>query len=203
METQALNAEVRETRGKGPARQLRSRGLIPAVFYGPGIETTAMAISPKELVKALETEYRHNVVLTLPLEGNQVLAMVKDIQVHPVSRVPVHVDFYRVASDRPVEVRVPLRTTGRAKGVVKGGKLTVVFRDVPVRTTPDKIPANITINVEGLDMGDVFKVSDLTLPEGVEVLHAPDRRLVLVGEDRKRVTDEEEAGAEAAAPATK
>ena len=197
MEPMALQVEVRDGRGKGPARQLRAKGLLPAVFYGPGVETTGLALSPKELTKALETEYRLNVVLKLAIAGTEHLAMVKDVQVHPVTRTPVHVDLYKVSNDRQVTVSVPLRTSGRALGVQKGGRLNVVFRELPVRSAPESIPAALTVNVASLDMGEVFKVQDLELPDGVQVLLPPDRRLVLITEDRKRATPEEEAQAQA------
>ena len=190
MEPLALQVEVREERGKGPARQLRAKGLLPAVFYGPGVETKGLALSPKELTKALETEYRLNVVLKLAIAGQDHLAMVKEVQVDPVSRTPLHVDLYKVSDDRHVNVSVPLRTTGRALGVQQGGKLNVVFRELPLRTTPGAIPAAITVNVSALEMGAVFKVQDLDLPEGVEVLLPPERRLILISEDRKKAADD-------------
>ena len=191
MEPLTLQVEVRDGRGKGPARQLRAKGLLPAVFYGPGVETKGLALSPKELTKALETEYRLNIVLRLAIAGQEHLAMVKDVQVDPVTRVPLHVDLYKVSNDRHVNVSVPLRTTGRALGVQKGGKLNVVFRELPLRATPDAIPSSITVNVASLDMGEVFKVQDLELPDGVEVLLSPERRLILVSEERKKAVAEE------------
>jgi large subunit ribosomal protein L25 len=207
METQTLKAEVRDGRGKGPARQLRAAGMIPAVFYGPAVETTALTVRPKELVKALSTKYGKNAVLVINVGGQDHQVMVKAIEVHPVSREPLHVDLYKVSDDRAVEVRVPISTTGRALGVQKGGAMTVVFRDVPVRTTPSKIPAVINIDVSKIDIGETVNVENLILPEGVEVLMKPDRRVVVVGETVKPVAgDEDEAAAPgapaAAAPAT-
>ena len=198
MEPLTLQVEVRDGRGKGPARQLRAKGLLPAIFYGPGVETKGLALSPKELTKALETDYRLNVVLKLAIAGQEHLAMVKDVQVDPVTRVPLHVDLYKVSNDRYVTVSVPLRTTGRAVGVQKGGKLNVVFRDLPLRATPNAIPSSITVNVSSLDMGEVFKVQDLELPDGVEVLLSPERRLILVSEERKKAVAEETTEAAAA-----
>ncbi|MEM9193701.1 MAG: 50S ribosomal protein L25 [Myxococcota bacterium] len=193
METQTLTAEVRKERGKGPARQLRAQGKIPAVFYGPGVDTTAIAVAPAELVKALKTDYGRNVIFKMEVGGTEQLAMLKDVDVHPVSRAPLHADFYRVTTDSAVEVRVPVKTAGRPVGVQKGGKLNVVFRDLPVRTTPEKIPAAITINVASLDIGDVTTVSQLDLDEGVHVLYAPDRRVVLVTEDKRKVAAADDA----------
>ena len=151
METQTLEVEVRQTSGKGPARQLRAQGKIPAVFYGPGVDTQKLQLSPKDLLKSLETPLKKNVVLTVEVGGTAHLAMVKDIEVHPVTRQPLHVDLYRVDENRAVEVSVPLRATGKPVGVQKGGQLQVVFRDLPVRTTPGKIPSVIEVEVTPLN----------------------------------------------------
>ncbi len=206
MEKQTLQVEVRETSGKGPARQLRAQGKIPAVFYGAGVDTTKLSLSPKALLKALETPQKQNVVLSLDVGGTAHLAMVKDIAVHPVTRQPLHVDLYKVTEDRPVDVHVPVATKGRPVGVQKGGQLQVVFRDLPVRTTPNRIPSVIEIDVANMDIGDILTVADLPLDEGVSVQFKPDRRVVLVTEPKRVVeekTDEAEAagGAAPAAPA--
>lgn len=201
MQTQTLQVEVRQSGGKGPARQLRLQGKIPAVLYGPGVDTTKLAISPNEFVKALQTEMGKNAIFELPVEGGSHLAIVKDVQVHPVTRAPLHVDFYRVATDREIDVVVPLRTHGRAVGVHKGGSLQAIYRDLPVRCTPDKIPAAITVDVTPLDIGDVVKVQDVQLPEGVRIQLPPERRIVTVTEARRILAAEEGAPAEGAAPA--
>jgi large subunit ribosomal protein L25 len=201
MEKQTLSAEVRDGRGKGPARQLRMQGRIPAVFYGPGVETKALSVSPKELVKALGTEWGMNAVIELSFDGVTERVMIKDVQVHPLDRQPLHVDLYRVTDESRVHVRVPVATRGRPLGVQKGGRMTVVFRDLPVRCTPATVPAAIEVEVSDLDMGGVLRVRDLSLPEGVTVLLDPDRRLILVGEDKRKaeLEAEEKAAAEAAA----
>ena len=162
MEKQTLTAEVRTERGKGPARQLRMNGKIPAVLYGPGGESLVLAVDPVQLTKALTGAFRRNQVLELDIAGGKKeYALVKDLDVHPVGRQVRHADFYRISLDTPVTTDVPLRTKGRAKGVGKGGELRVHFREVPVRATPDKIPAEIMINVENVDMLESVKVKDV------------------------------------------
>jgi large subunit ribosomal protein L25 len=198
---QTLKVEVREQSGKGPARQLRARGKIPAVFYGPGLDTTKLSVSPKELLKALTTPHKKNVIISLDVGGEKHLAMVKDIAIHPVTRQPLHVDLYKVDENRPVEVRVPVKTSGRPVGVQKGGVLQVVFRDLPVRAAPNRIPSIIDIDVAHLDIGDVLTVAELPLDEGVTVKFKADRRVVLVTEPKRIVEETAEPGAEGAAPA--
>ena len=143
MEKQTLPAEVRTGRGKGPARQLRMKGKVPAVLYGPGGETLALSVDPVALVKTLTTPFRRNQLIELDIGGNKQFATVKDLDIHPLTRAVRHADFYRVSLDSTAVYQIPVRTVGRAKGVVKGGELRVHFRTVPLRVAPDKVPAGI------------------------------------------------------------
>lgn len=196
METRTLKVEVRDTRGKGPARQLRMTGKIPGIFYGPGVETTTLALSPKELAQALSTEFGQNTLLDLDIDGRHELAMVKDLQMHPLTQAMVHVDLYKVSKDREIHVWVPLRPEGRPKGMAEGGRLTLVFRKLPVMAAPENIPAEISVDVTELEKGMHIRTDGLPLPAGVRVLLAPDRRVIVVSEE-KRVIEEEVAADEA------
>jgi large subunit ribosomal protein L25 len=200
MEKQTLPAEVRTGRGKGPARQLRMQGKIPAVLYGPGGDTVALSVDPSALVKALTTPFRRNQLLELEVGGNRQLATVKDLDVHPVSRAVRHADFYRVSLDKPAVYQVPLRTVGRAKGVVKGGELRVHFRTLPLRVTPDKVPAEIVVNVENLDMLESIRVKDIQLEAG-EIQLPAERAVVFATSEQKKILEEETPAGAAAAPA--
>jgi large subunit ribosomal protein L25 len=202
--TATLTAETREQTGKGAARQLRIRGQVPAVYYGPGHEPTGLSVHPKELIAALSTAQGRNALLTLKIAGKDELAMVQDLQIHPVTRRPVHVDFYRVDPERKIERHVPFATEGRAKGVIAGGELVVIYRDLPLRAKPGQFPARVTVDVAHLEIGDHVKVKDLQLPEGVEPVLPAERSVVSCTTLRKRKEDEEVAAATAApgAPAT-
>jgi large subunit ribosomal protein L25 len=201
MEKQTLPAEVRTGRGKGSARQLRFGGKIPAVLYGPGGETKSISVDPNVLTKVVSTPFRRNQLIEIDVAGTKELAVVRDLDVHPLSQVIRHADFYRVSLDRPAVYNVPLKTTGRAKGVVKGGEVRTHFRTLPVRVTPDKVPAEIVLNVENLDMMESIKVKDVKLEAGEIVLPA-ERAVVLCTSEQKKPVEEEAApGAAAAAPA--
>ena len=200
MNTHTLITEAREQTGKSAARQLRQRGLVPAVYYGPGQEPTGLAVSPKELTAALSTQFGRNALIKLQIAGKEVLAMVQDLQIHPVTRKPVHVDFYRVDSEQPIERRVPFTAEGKAKGVVAGGELVVIYRELPLRAKPGQFPAKLTVDVTNLDIGDHIKVADLKLPEGVEAVLPPERNVVSVVTMRKRKDEEEAAAAAPGAP---
>jgi large subunit ribosomal protein L25 len=204
METTTLQAEVRDTRGKGPARRLRAQGKVPGVFYGPGVEPTPLTLSPKELEKALRGERGRNVVFKLSVGGKDELAMVKDVTTDPVSQELLHVDLYRVFEDKVLEVDVPFHTRGRAQGVVMGGVLNVTRRTLPLRTTPANIPVSIDVDVTSLNLRDTISVEQIELPEGVECTLSPKLTLVIVLEPRKAAAAAEETPAaegEAAAPA--
>lgn len=202
MEPQSLNIETRANTGKGVARQLRAAGKVPGVFYGPGTEPVSITLSPKELTKLLHGEHRRNTLFKVAVDGAEHLALVKELQLHPVTRAIRHVDLYKVSLDSQVEVSVPFSTRGRAKGVVAGGELNVIFRELPVRTTPDKVPAAIKVDVTNMDLGDFIKVKDLTLPEGVVVTMDPERNVVALATARRRTAkgdDDEAAEGEAKA----
>lgn len=197
MQTQTLQAEVRETSGKGPARQLRMRGLIPAIFYGPGTDPVKLSVSPEALTKALRGDYRRNQLLELDFSGDKKLAVIKDLEVDPLSRALLHADFYAVNTERPVETTVPFDTVGRALGVQKGGSLKKYFRELPIRALPHQVPANIIVDVSDLDIDSPVTVADLKLDDGVEVTYAAGRRVVYIEYKEAQETDEEEEGAEA------
>lgn len=207
MDKQTLPAEVRTGRGKGPARQLRISGKIPAVLYGPGGETLALSVDPAALTKALTTPFRRNQLIELEVAGKAQFATVKDLDIHPLTRAIRHADFYRVSLDSTAVYQVPVRTTGRAKGVVKGGELRVHFRTLPLRVAPDKVPAEIVLNVENLDMNESIRAKDIKLESGELQLPA-ERAVVFLSSEVKKIAEEEPApgaapAAAAAAPAAK
>ncbi len=181
IELQKIAAKRRTDAGKGAARRLRREALIPAVAYGQELPAVSLAIAPTDLIGVLEGPLGRNTVLELDVEGSSPLTvMVRDYQYHPVRRTLLHADFIQIHLDRPVSVAVPFEATGKAEGVVKGGTLRQVFRELPIRCMPDRIPAKLSHDVTALQLeGHVF-VSDLTLPEGVEVLLAPNQTLLAV-----------------------
>jgi large subunit ribosomal protein L25 len=197
MQTHTLTTEARESTGKNAARQLRARGLVPAVFYGRETQPAGLAISPKELTAALSTPHGRNALITINVGGKDELALVQDLQIHPVTRKPIHVDFYRVDPEQPITRKVPFIAEGKAKGVVAGGELIVIYRDIMLRAKPGQFPASLKADVTPLEIGDHIKVKDLALPEGVEVVLPAERNVVSCVTLRKRKEDEEAAAAAA------
>lgn len=205
MEFVDLRVEHRTKTGKGVARELRRKGQIPAILYGDG-EPVPLKADPKALVRALGTEAGENVILNLTIVNGEAFirkAMVKEVQVDPVTGRPLHADFLIISMERPIEVEIPVEATGVAIGVKdKGGVLDQILRELRVRCLPGAIPDKFTLDVSSLDIGDVLHVSDLPIPDGVELL--TDREQTVVTVAAPRVEEEVVAPAEeevAAVPA--
>lgn len=198
MEIIKLNATRRTDTGKGPARRLRKSGQIPAIAYGPELAATQLAVPPKALLAVLESAHGQNSVVELDVEGaSKLTVMVRAYAYHPISRNLLHADFLQIKLDQPIDVEVPLHTTGKAKGLTEGGILQQVFRKIPIRALPEKIPVDVTIDVTELAMGESLKANQIKLPEGVTIRLAEDQTIVVVAAPEK-VTEEETA--KAAAP---
>jgi large subunit ribosomal protein L25 len=169
MERPVLVAEVREGIGKGKARKLRAKGLIPAVFYGPRTQTVPLVIDPKELAKTLQTEAGENVLISLDIrKGDQVdrrVVMVKEIQNDPLQRVTLHADFYEVTMDEMVTVEIPVHLIGRPEGVKMGGILEQICREIEIQCLPGDIPRSIDVDVSSLNIGDSIHVRDIQVGE--------------------------------------
>lgn len=173
MSDTVLNASLRERLGKGGSRSLRRESLIPAVVYGQGMETCALAVDPKALGRALATEAGLNALITLKGEGpfDGKVVILKDMQQHPVRRVPLHVDFQAINLKEKVFVHVPVHTIGKSEGEKAGGQLQVIRHELEVACLPTAIPQAIEIDVTALNIGDVLHVEDIPTQEGVELPH--------------------------------
>jgi large subunit ribosomal protein L25 len=174
MSLQKIEATTRERNGKGPARRLRAKGLVPAVVYGHGVEATRIAVNPRVLAKALAGPKRINTLLEVSVAGNRdYTALVRDHQFDPVTRELLHVDFLAVGVDQPIKVNVPVRLEGRAKGQQLGGTLSQKMRNVKVACKAEDIPEAILIDITEMDLGQVMTGKDLAMPEGVTLLLSP------------------------------
>ncbi len=199
MEIIKLNATRRSESGKGPSRRLRKSAQIPAIAYGKELSATKIAVSPKALLQVLTSPHGQNSVLELDVDGKEKLTvMVRDYAYHPLTRELVHADFLQIKLDQPIDVEVPLICTGKAKGIVTGGILQQVFRRIPIRALPEKIPVSVEVDVTELDMNESLKASQIKLPEGVTVRLPAEQTVIVVAAPEKG--GEEEAKA-AAAPA--
>jgi large subunit ribosomal protein L25 len=165
MERPILTAEIREGVGKERAKKLRSKGLIPAIFYGPKSQAIPLVIDSKELAKALQTEAGENVLIDLNIrkgvQADRKVVMLKDIQIDPLERITLHTDLYEVAMDEMVTVEVPVHLVGKPEGTKVGGILEQVRRVIEIQCLPGDIPKSIDIDVSALKIGDSIHVQDI------------------------------------------
>ena len=199
MDFAKVSVEVRSGSGKGVARKVRAAGKVPGVIYGHKAEPLPISFEPNALVRSLDKDRKRNTVFTLDVQGNgkaeQVMAMIRDADIDPLSRRMVHVDFIRVSLDEEVRVQVPLVLKGTPAGVVNGGQLHQSIHDVKIAAKPTAIPIKIEVDVSGLNLGQALHVSDLKLGEGVRALLDAKEAIASVVAPR---AEKETAAAEAA-----
>ena len=188
-------AESRTDTGKNVNRRLRTRGLIPGVLYGAKKEAVPVAVSPKEITSILRSKTGENTLFDLEIGGSRRKVILKEFQVEPIKGSLLHADFYEVALDKAIEVKVHIEVVGVPVGVkVEGGLLDFVTRELEIECLPSDIPEKITVDVSELGMNQSIRVSDLKIPEKVTMLSEPDLVVVHVVPPRA----EEEAAAPAA-----
>ena len=200
-----LEVARREDSGKGVARKLRQTGKIPAVVYGGHRESVAITVDRKavtELIQKSQHGIRSIFLLKMAGTDQQRHAMIKDVQIDPISRRMTHIDFVRVLMDEVVRVTIPVHHVGTAIGVKEGGILDFQVRDLHVECLPSAIPDSIDVDITNLGMHQYIRVSELKLPDGVKVLDDPDRVVVGVTHARAEVVETPVAAVEeGAAPA--
>ena len=201
--TQDLTIEVnrREETGKSANRRLRRAEMIPAVVYGGGKEPISIQLPRKTLIDLFKAGGSDNRIFLLKLgdTGQSRHAMIRDMQIDPITRKVEHVDFMRIDMSKRIRVRVHVALEGVPYGVrTEGGLLDFVTREVEVECLPTAIPQEIRVDVSEVKVGQHLEVKDLQLPEGVKVLEEPDRVILSVAH-AKVEAEAVAAGTEAAA----
>lgn len=199
-----LSAETRERAGKGASRAMRREGRVPAVVYGNKEEPLAIHVEEKALIKMLSTGHFMNSVVMIDHPGGQARTLPKDVQFHPVTDRPLHVDFLRISEHSKVHVAVPIRFVGEetSRGLKRGGVLNAVRHDLELVCDAAEIPDEIQVDLSGLDIGDSLHISAVTLPKGTEsAISDRDFTIATIVAPSGLKMDEEDAAIEAAAPA--
>ncbi len=163
-----LPAEARERAGKGASRELRRDGRVPCVIYGDKKEPLSVHVEEKVLAKMLSTGHFMNTVVMVEVKGKANRTLPKDVQFHPVSSRPIHVDFLRIGEHSQVNVNVPVRFENEeaSPGLKRGGVLNVVRHELELVCDAASIPDEIHIDLAGLDIGDSIHISNVDLPKG-------------------------------------
>ena len=163
-----LSAEARERAGKGASRHLRREGRVPAVIYGANEEPVSIHLEEKGLVKMLKTGHFMNSTVSIDVGGQATLTLPKDVQFHPVTDRPLHVDFLRIGEHSQVHVNVPVRFINeeQSPGIKRGAVLNIVRHELELVVDAAEIPDDVEIDLTGYDVGDSIHISAVTLPQG-------------------------------------
>ncbi len=196
MELIELKANIRATVGNGPARRLRQAGQIPAVLYGPKTESVLLTVNKSDLDLALKQGRSGQIILNLVVQDNGETytrpAMIKELQLHPLSRNYLHIDFYEIDLNRKITLGIPIVTVGSSVGVERGGVLQIIRRELEVECLPFEVPESIEIDITDLDMGDAIHLEDISLDGDVELLGEPNLTVVTVLSPKLEEEPEEE-----------
>jgi len=186
MDQIVIESSVREATGKGSNRKLRRSGKIPAVLYGHKNESVSLEVDPKDIFKILHSDSGENTIFGLNVPGRERLnCLIKEYQLEPISHILLHADFYEVAMDEALEVKVPLETEGESYGVKsEGGLMDIVHRELHVECLPGDIPESIVVNVTDLKIGDMIRVRDLVVSDKIKILDDPETVVVAIEHPR-------------------
>jgi large subunit ribosomal protein L25 len=201
-----LAAETRDRAGKGASRAVRRSGRVPAVIYGDGKPAVTIHVEEKLLVRQLSTGHFMNSVVEIDVDGGKaVRTLPRDVQFHPVTDRPIHVDFFRLVGDAVITVQVPVHFVDEDKspGMKRGAVLNIVRHELQLDCPSNKIPDQINISLAGRDVGDSIHISAVVLPEGAKS-HITDRdftiaTMVAPSALKSETGDAETAAAEPAA----
>ena len=167
-----LQAKGREDTGKGASRRLRRlAGEVPAIVYGGKKNPTKIALTHKDVAKALENEAFFSSIISLDIEGASEDVIIKDIQRHPAKKIVLHMDFFRVSKTTVLQTKVPLHFINEdtCPGVKLGGGIVAhTMTDIEIQCLPKNLPEFIEVDMAEVDLGDIVHISDIVLPEGVE-----------------------------------
>lgn len=200
----SLEVSTRAKAGKGAARATRRSGMVPGVVYGGKQEPALISIDPRIVMREMHRNGWRSRLFSLALEGGTVRAILRDVQLHPVTDAPIHVDFQRLAAGEKVHVTVSIHVEHEdaAPGIKRGGVLNIVRHSVEVLADADKIPSSFTADLTGLDIHDTIRWADLKGTENVSpVGHASDFVVVTIAPPTVDAEMEAEAAAKAEAEA--
>lgn len=168
-EVSAIAAEPRDRAGKGAARATRRAGKVPGVIYGDKKAPVMIAVDPRVLLTEMRRSGFFTRLFDVSVGKDAHRVMARDVQVHPVTDLPLHVDFLRVGKDSKLHVAVPVVFINETKspGLKKGGVLNVVRHDIDIVCTAEHLPKSLVVDLSGLDIGASIHISHIALPEGV------------------------------------
>ena len=199
-----LDAEFRETQGKGASRRLRHDGKVPAILYGVHLAARALTLSHQKLLIMLDNERFYSTILNLKVGDQSQAAILKDVQRHPFKNAIVHIDFQRVEENEKIRISIPLHFKGEAiaPGVKsQGGLVSHMRTEVEVSCLPKDLPEFIEVDISGLSLNESIHLSQLKLPADVHLVDLAKEDAAVVAIHSPRAEEPEPTAADAAAPA--
>ena len=202
MKAISLAANERTLTKTTGSKKVRNSGRVPGVLYGEG-DPQNIELESVQFENAVKSTSAKNFLVELEMDGTNSMALVQDVQKHPITRLCLHVDFRRLTDDSVITAKVPLLATGTAEGVKVGGILQTLFHTITLQGKPADIPETVEADTSHLQVGEGILLGDLELPEGVSALGNPKSRAIAVAASRITAKAEETEGGEAgeAAPA--
>ena len=195
--TEAINiiAEKRDRAGKGVARAARREGKVPAIIYGNKLDPLAIKVDEGDINKLIKKPGFFTQIFAVDLEGSSHQVLARDIQFHPVSERPLHIDFFRFNENTKITMEIPVVFVNEdiSPGLKRGGVLNIVRREIELSCSPLKIPQEIEIDLEGTEIGESIHITALNLPEGTEPITDRDFTIATVAAPTVMKTEEEEA----------
>ncbi len=162
-----LRGEIREKSRKSATKGIRREGSVPCVLYGNGMENVLFTVTAKDLQTLTHTPSSY--IVDLEISGKSYLAIIHDLQFHPVTDATIHADFLAISADKPVAINVPISIVGNSEGVKQGGKLMIDSRKLRVAGLPDAIPDVLDVDITELQLGKQIVAGDLSF-EGVQIV---------------------------------
>ncbi len=171
-DTFTIQAVVRNDGGKGASRRLRREGLVPGIIYGGGKDPEMVAATHNKLLQHLEHEAFYSSIVDVEVDGKKQRVVLKDLQRHPAKPFVIHFDLQRVAATDRIKMNVPLHFIGEesSPGIKGGGTVSHALVDVEIICEAQNLPEYIEVDVSAMDVGDMLHLTDLKLPEGVEIV---------------------------------
>ncbi|MDI3548664.1 MAG: large subunit ribosomal protein [Halanaerobiales bacterium] len=185
-----LQAEVREETGKGVARKLRRAGLLPGVVYGKTRKSQPLIVDPIQLQNKMSGNVIFDLTIVDDDKETKETVMIKEIQRDPIKGDLLHIDFQHISMDEKISVSIPLSLKGDAPGVKEGGVLQQLLREVEIECLPADIPEELELDISDLHIGDSLMVSDLDVPEEIEIKTPLDEVIVTVVAPTELVEEE-------------
>lgn len=201
METIELKAEIRDDAGKGVARKLRSRGKLPAVIYGKGLEPKKILIDAKNFDHiVLSGSVHHIITINLEENKNKMTTIVKEVQKHPYLDNYLHVDFQSIDIDQEIESVVPVQLVGESLGQKEGGIVQHGVREVHVFGIAKDMPDHLDVDISLLNIGDSIRIADIKIDENLKIVSNPEETVISILPPVKVIEEVPEAEEEVTEP---